>query len=55
MTEYRVAGTVAGSDGSVRVMTEWLNENRGKVTGIMIGLEARGWNDCEIEQREVQE
>ena len=48
MTEFRVVGTV----GETGVMTHWMDCPRGEAVGVQAGLEIRGWEDTDIEERD---
>jgi hypothetical protein len=47
MSEYRITGKVKDT----RVMTEWMDEPRGVVEGVMLGLDMRGWEETGVEER----
>ena len=51
----RIRGEVRGSNGSIEVMTNWIDAPVSEIRGIMIGLELRGWKDTEIEAKEPNE
>lgn len=53
MTEYRIKGEYG--PGDIQVYTEWFDFRESKVHGIKLGLEIRGWENTQIEQRERSE
>lgn len=52
MTEYRVTGEIHANGNSTTVHTEWFDEPKGVVEGVMLGMKMRGWENVEIEERQ---
>lgn len=52
MTETRFRGEIAGQKGDpITVFTDWMDEPDGVLQGVEIGLELRGWENIERQER----